>query len=398
MGTPTTRYRALHISSLFFFYRWLTWLVAVLLVAGPFGVFSQQSPLSGLLLVAAVMTVICTALARPYMRSLAKRPFLVSLDIVVSLLLVWGSGGQMLPFMPFALGALVAPAISLSHRDARIAAYGFTVLDLALLANVGWATITLPFLLLRAVLPTAFVVAWQLGGLIMRSRATTEPLPPRTEPTPGREPFTLNPPRTGGITTTTVRRAARLDTRTLKPGTTAASLIVPPRPRSPIAAPADTPPAPAPELPRRTLVLPAAKLHDSLDALTARFAQSNQHIKTSTVLPTRPAVLSPIQQYALTSVTAAALENIQQHADASNTWLTLRYEAQTVVLTIRDNGVGLLDGTHSRPGMHSLRRLAYQIAEFGGTLTVEEHAGGGVKVQATLPLASEDADPATQLD
>ena len=58
----------------------------------------------------------------------------------------------------------------------------------------------------------------------------------------------------------------------------------------------------------------------------------------------------------------------------------------SVALLIQDNGVGLVDGTFHRPGLHSLRAMQYRIAEFGGGLEVFETEGGGVTVRAAMPL------------
>ncbi|MFN8568405.1 MAG: hypothetical protein U0Z44_13015 [Kouleothrix sp.] len=88
----------------------------------------------------------------------------------------------------------------------------------------------------------------------------------------------------------------------------------------------------------------------------------------------------------LVRLTQEALLNIQQHAHAGTARLTLRYDAGSVVLLIQDDGVGLLDGTHERPGLHALRAMHYRLSEFGGRLDVFETEGGGVTVRATLPL------------
>jgi signal transduction histidine kinase len=81
-----------------------------------------------------------------------------------------------------------------------------------------------------------------------------------------------------------------------------------------------------------------------------------------------------------------ALLNIQQHAHADTAMLTLRYDTTSVALMIQDDGVGLLDGTYERPGLHALRAMQYRLAEFGGRLDVFETEGGGVTVRATMPL------------
>jgi hypothetical protein len=95
--------------------------------------------------------------------------------------------------------------------------------------------------------------------------------------------------------------------------------------------------------------------------------------------------LSYARQMVLVKLVHEALRNIQQHAHAHTAWLTLRYEPQIVALTIEDDGLGLLDGTHERPGLHSLRAIHYQLAEMDGVLDVHEGDDGGVVVRGWIP-------------
>ena len=66
--------------------------------------------------------------------------------------------------------------------------------------------------------------------------------------------------------------------------------------------------------------------------------------------------------------------------------ITLSYELHTILLVIEDDGVGLLDGTHERPGVHALRAMHYRLSELEGQLEVAEGEAGGVTVRASLPL------------
>jgi signal transduction histidine kinase len=88
----------------------------------------------------------------------------------------------------------------------------------------------------------------------------------------------------------------------------------------------------------------------------------------------------------LVRLTQEALLNVQQHAHAASAVCTLRYDATSVVLLLQDDGVGLLDGTYERPGLHALRAMHYRLAELGGRLDVFETEGGGVTVRASMPL------------
>jgi signal transduction histidine kinase len=96
--------------------------------------------------------------------------------------------------------------------------------------------------------------------------------------------------------------------------------------------------------------------------------------------------LHPAQHSVLLRVANEALLNVQQHARAHTATLSLTYERNLVTLAIHDDGVGLLDGTYERPGLHALRAVRYRLAELEGQLAVFEDEDGGVTVRATIPL------------
>jgi signal transduction histidine kinase len=98
--------------------------------------------------------------------------------------------------------------------------------------------------------------------------------------------------------------------------------------------------------------------------------------------------LSAGKRIALAHLAQEALRNVQQHAHAHAAWLALQYESSMVILTVQDDGVGLLDGTYHRPGLHALRMIRYRLAEFDGQLEVFEGEQGGVTVRGTLPLSN----------
>jgi two-component system sensor histidine kinase UhpB len=84
-------------------------------------------------------------------------------------------------------------------------------------------------------------------------------------------------------------------------------------------------------------------------------------------------------------VAQESLTNAARHAHASQVELRLeRSEHRGIVLRVRDNGVGLPDRLQARYGILGMRERAMLI---GATLTVENHAGGGVEVRLTAPLA-----------
>ena len=122
-----------------------------------------------------------------------------------------------------------------------------------------------------------------------------------------------------------------------------------------------------------------------IDRQNLRFGQ-HTGVSARVTLLGRTRVVSPIHRSLLVRLAQESLLNVQQHAHAGSAVLTLRYDASSVALLIQDDGVGLLDGTHERPGLHALRAMQYRLTEFGGRLDVFETEGGGVTVRATMPL------------
>jgi signal transduction histidine kinase len=123
----------------------------------------------------------------------------------------------------------------------------------------------------------------------------------------------------------------------------------------------------------------------ALDLLAIRFGQ-HTGAATRVALLGRTRTLHRVHRDLLIRLTQEALLNIQQHAHAASAVITLRYDSTSVALLIQDDGVGLLDGTYERPGLHALRAMHYRLAECGGRLDVFETESGGVTVRATMPL------------
>jgi len=84
-------------------------------------------------------------------------------------------------------------------------------------------------------------------------------------------------------------------------------------------------------------------------------------------------------------VAQESLTNAARHAQASQVELSLeRSEDHRIVLRVRDNGVGLSGAPQGRYGIVGMRERAMLI---GATLTIENHAKGGVEVMLTTPAA-----------
>jgi two-component system, NarL family, sensor histidine kinase UhpB len=90
---------------------------------------------------------------------------------------------------------------------------------------------------------------------------------------------------------------------------------------------------------------------------------------------------------ALYRVVQEGLINALRHARASQVDMSLEADAQRIVVTVSDDGVGLPQ-EWSRPGHFGLRGLAERIRHLGGTLSIGNHEPRGACLIAEIPLAA----------
>ncbi len=99
-------------------------------------------------------------------------------------------------------------------------------------------------------------------------------------------------------------------------------------------------------------------------------------------------------EIALYRITQEALGNISKHAHATQVDLRLGRDESDIVLTIRDNGVGFIQGDveRSRESGHGfgLRTMSERAELLGGRCDVQSTKNGGTTVTVSLPLPEED--------
>jgi len=104
------------------------------------------------------------------------------------------------------------------------------------------------------------------------------------------------------------------------------------------------------------------------------------------------ALAMPVEmQNELFRVAQEAMTNLRKHARAKSAWINLEFRSQRVILTIRDNGVGLAATTSSKRkqgyGMATMRERALRI---GGKLEIESPASGGTTIRVEVALAEKE--------
>jgi signal transduction histidine kinase len=117
----------------------------------------------------------------------------------------------------------------------------------------------------------------------------------------------------------------------------------------------------------------------ALPALTARAGVAVQLDVSTGRLP-------PAVDAAIYYLCAEALTNVARYAGATQVNLVIGQSDGRVSSTIEDNGIGGADPTRGS----GLRGLSDRVEALGGWLRVESPAGGGTRLEATIPL-----DPAT---
>jgi hypothetical protein len=366
----------------FFSYRWLTWAVAALaltLPGRPAGTLPRDA---GLLLLIGVINVVATALAQSYVRVLRQRPLLQVLDLLLCATVLWLSGSQPLPFFPYALASLVLPALIGGWRGAALSAAAFSALDLfglALLSPTADANSDPTALIVRLLTPFAFAGTWAaLGRLLPRNRGAGGERQPRVVSlsAPLATPDAADRQRSA-MRVIDLQRPERGSASSLANLTSTAPLL--------LARPAEPQAPPPRRVPYTMQGVSELSLASALEQLAATVGeQSGLEIRAS--LGGTARALNVAQQTVLLRTAQESLLNVQQHARAHSALVSLSFEPRAVTLVVQDDGVGLLDGTYERPGLHALRAVRYRLAELDGQLAVFESESGGVIVRATLPL------------
>ncbi|MET3172995.1 UNVERIFIED_ORG: signal transduction histidine kinase [Arthrobacter sp. UYCu721] len=104
-------------------------------------------------------------------------------------------------------------------------------------------------------------------------------------------------------------------------------------------------------------------------------------------------------RHTLLRVVQSAAANIQQHANAGTTTLTLGFLPDSVTLDIYDDGTGFDPSAAAPPsdaGGYGLRAMRQRVEHLGGVFSVESTPGEGTIVAAQVPAQVQAAPPAQQ--
>lgn len=91
-------------------------------------------------------------------------------------------------------------------------------------------------------------------------------------------------------------------------------------------------------------------------------------------------------QSAVFRLVQEALSNVERHSRASHVEIRLHHLSGHVVLTIRDDGVGMPEGSENKPGCYGLVAMQERVFVLGGTISVRSDAPYGVTIHASIPI------------
>jgi len=132
----------------------------------------------------------------------------------------------------------------------------------------------------------------------------------------------------------------------------------------------------------RPAVLDQVGLVGAVHDLVRNFATSPLDIAfRPAALPEVPAAV----EVAAYRIVGEALANVVKHARAQNVVVGLEMRTTALLVSVEDDGGGLVLAPREGEGLHSMRERA---SELGGWVTIEPRSSGGTRVTAFLPVDS----------
>jgi two-component system sensor histidine kinase UhpB len=134
------------------------------------------------------------------------------------------------------------------------------------------------------------------------------------------------------------------------------------------------------------LSLDTIGLADTLENLIRDWQRRNPAIRLS-LEHDLSAPLGPSVALAIYRVVQEGLINALRHAQASRVDIDVQSDAQKIVVSVCDDGVGM--GLQaSQPGHFGLRGLSERVAHLGGVFSVGACEPHGVRLTAQIPLTA----------
>jgi PAS domain S-box-containing protein len=102
-------------------------------------------------------------------------------------------------------------------------------------------------------------------------------------------------------------------------------------------------------------------------------------------LPDEELSYSPQLNIILFRMVQEALNNVAKHAKATQVDVILDDNSDNVMLTVRDNGIGIAAGRLANNSTHGLRGMRERVSYLGGKIYISSEPGKGTRITVTLP-------------
>lgn len=93
-------------------------------------------------------------------------------------------------------------------------------------------------------------------------------------------------------------------------------------------------------------------------------------------------------QSALFRLVQEGLSNVEHHSHARSVQIHLHRRSGHVLLMMRDDGVGMPEGSENKPGCYGLIAMQERVFVLGGTISIRNEPPYGVTIQASIPIES----------
>ena len=121
----------------------------------------------------------------------------------------------------------------------------------------------------------------------------------------------------------------------------------------------------------------------AMRALIEEFRNIDE-VEVAVNLPETEPELTEAVSLSLFRIVQEAFTNIRKYAQAHRVSVSLRTTANTIDLTIEDDGIGF-DPNSPRLARHGLAGIKHRVFTHGGQLDIHTAPGAGVKLHVTLP-------------
>jgi signal transduction histidine kinase len=118
--------------------------------------------------------------------------------------------------------------------------------------------------------------------------------------------------------------------------------------------------------------------------IQAREFQSRSGLTLKLALNMQVVPLSDEAKLTVYRLVQESFTNIAKHANASQVQLSLRLNANSVVVTVTDDGNGFNPAAIAKTS-HGLKGMRYRVEAHGGKLHLKSSAGNGTQIEAWLP-------------